>query len=176
MFKLNKKIKDDCKGLKVYKNIRLLPLLNYLLIMEHDDIRYLLILDNYNELPNISEKCKKKLQKIYSDIIFEMPADTINNDIFIQLLELEKKKFEFYIASDTEKKILKTIYNIELKKLEQLLKKHNKQKSIDISQEIVNIEMILNIYIDREKTSLYTYFQYRKQALLKIKELKKREK
>lgn len=53
---------------KHYKSIDFLPRFNYYRIMDTDDLRYLLILDNYNDLPDI----QTELLEVWADINMQL--------------------------------------------------------------------------------------------------------
>lgn len=142
---------------KIYNHIDNFPLHNYIQISETNDLRYLLVLPDYFELPEIDKKTDNKLNEIWENINDEIIEYTgIPND-FKEILKVKKAialmKVKLMMTNDRS---LETL--IELKERE-LINIFPKQKQ-DINESIIALELILKLQIDIYKTSVKKYFSY----------------
>ena len=88
--------------MKHYTNIKFIPIFNFFEIYETNDIRYLLKLDDYSELPEISEELSVKLQASLQVISDECSDNSTsdNDEVFeckksIVTLSLRKTRINF---------------------------------------------------------------------------------
>lgn len=72
---------------KYYKSIDYLPLFNFFMIHESNDLRYLLKLEDYEILPEYNTE---QLQSVWENIIIEFQEADDNNNGIVQYLEIRK--------------------------------------------------------------------------------------
>lgn len=155
---------------KIYKSLDILPIWNYNMICEKNDVRYLLVLDDYNDLP---EKCNiEKCYEIWDKLIYDF--DYL--DLSLEFAEKQVLIKELEYSLNPENKILKTEIAIKQKEYERLKKlreKNLKKNTQTFNDKIANIEIILGIKIDVYKDSVKRFFAYEKQAISKIEYFEK---
>jgi len=143
--------------MKIYNSIDNLNLYCYGKILETNDLRYLLVLDDYFELPEIKEKEYNELFKIWENINDEIVELTGISEDYKEQFRLRKSiallKVDMIV---NENKSLQTL--IEIKEMELLNLQPKNKTSIDES--IISIESILKIQINDKKTSTKKYFSY----------------
>ena len=138
-----------------------LPAWNYFKIMETNDIRYLLKLDDYSDLP--ADCDLDELGKIFESIIYAMPEGSF--DLTLKIEELELAKLENKAARELAPKY-ETLAQIQRNKIKNLIKEINEKGDVkfNLEDEIINIELILNVTIDIMTCSISKYMSYRKAA------------
>lgn len=94
------------KQYKIYRTIHKLPIFNYNQVMKTGDLRYLLILDDYSDLPEFQERktgfmFRKLIMKnydfaelklIWETLLYEFEKDTIN----IEIIRLKREMWLTY--------------------------------------------------------------------------------
>jgi len=145
------------KKLKTYSEIDALPLFNYSKVSENNDLRYLLVLSDYFELPEISEKEYKELFEVWERINDEVIDFNGVNAEYKAILRMQKSiallKVEMIITGD------KSIENIiKLKEIE-LLNMYPKQKAT-IEENIIVLEIQLKMQIDSKVCTVKKYYSY----------------
>ena len=143
--------------MKFYKNIEHLPVYNFSKVSEANDLRYLLILSDYFELPEISEKEYKELFEVWERINDEVIDFNGVNAEYKAILRMQKSiallKVEMIITGD------KSIENIiKLKEIE-LLNMYPKQKAT-IEENIIVLEIQLKMQIDSKVCTVKKYYSY----------------
>ena len=146
--------------MKYYTSINTCPLINYINATESNDMRYLLILDSYDDLPKIDNVQKSELSNTYLQLISQFPEDSFDNELSRRILKVKLMKYDM-IAND--KKHLKAIIDIENDKINKEQGKKSESK-LDYYDEVTQIEILLKITIDLHKTTLRKFFSYRKQV------------
>ncbi len=143
--------------MKIYQNIDSLPLYNYSKVSEENELRYLLVLPDYFELPKISEKEMKQLFEVWEKINDEIIDFVGISSDFKQILRAKKSIALLKCRLiDTGDRSLETLIEIQER---QLLNLYPKQKQ-NIDENIIAIELQLKMQIDIYKTSTKKYFSY----------------
>ena len=155
---------------KYFNSPQTLPTWNYFEILESGDLRFLLILNDYTELPEIEDKTE--LENIYTNkILYRMPAGSFELKLQRELLELCTLECKVEIG---EERTAKVFLERQKRKVNNLLKDSNGTTSHNLNDEVVNIEMILNNNIDVLTCPVAKFMSYRKQAIKKNEALRKR--
>jgi hypothetical protein len=155
--------------MKYFTGIDTLPLYNYSKVSEDNDLRYLLILQDYFELPVISEKEMQQLFEVWEKINDEIIDFNGINIEYKAILRMQKSiallKCEMITTGD------KSIENIiKLKEIE-LLNMYPKTKG-NIEENIITLEVQLKMQIDMRICTVRKYYGYIK-FLTKNKEHEK---
>jgi len=143
---------------KCYNNIDTLPLYNYKKIIEEGEKRYLLILNDYTELPNVKEN---EIQALWEAIQNQL-IDTFGiSEKYKELLKLENQILRIRLrAAIEEDRNLLTIAEVK----EMQLKKNieAQEKTVSIDDMIIAIELRLKISINELTTTVKKFYNYLK--------------
>lgn len=164
--------------IKFYTSIKNIPIFNFFETYENQDIRYILKLDSYDELPSISDKLSSQLTGIFEDIsndyseLLNIRADKfVENNQKIMRLSLKKNRINYivsilrykyfpdikvdhgYLENELKNYGYQLNYSNELEFYEELNKIGGKTKGIDfniksIEQELENIKDQKYNYLD----------------------------
>ena len=158
MFFANKSI-----VIKPYRTIETLPIWHYKKVPSTGDLRYLLKLEDYDELP---KKCKIGLQKIWQDIQTEFFEKVDFNDTQDYYFEKSQKLLMLKLdeaiaeAGETHNPKLSRM-KVDIKLLENELKDDlldNKQQTFE--DQIVMLESHYKIEINPQRTSTLKFYKY----------------
>lgn len=141
---------------KYYNNIDILPLYNYRKVIEEGEKRYLLKLDDYNDLPNVNQSQIEALWEAIQDQIIDSFGIS---DKFKQLLRLENEILRLKLkAAIEEDRSLLTIAEVK----EMQLKKNieAQEKTVSIDDMIIAIELRLKISINELTTTVKKFYKY----------------
>lgn len=146
--------------LPTYNNIRQLPLFNYFELMDTQEIRYLLILDSYLDLPLISDEEKTALNEIFDNIKAEIIDYTGVSDNYLTALRMQKdialNKAELVLTGDIDR-----INQIQLQISEfEEFKKENTTTNQTIYKHCAIIEKHFGFQLDLFKTTVYRWLTY----------------
>ena len=144
--------------LKYYKHIDFLPMFNYVYVNKTGDLRWLLKLENYDELPEINQDLTDELSKLWDEYQFQII------DVFglsdVEEITLERQKELTILVNEymiTDDKSLVGFIKKKQKELKTL--KANKVET-DIEEQVGHIEKFMTFQIDLEKTSVSRYLNY----------------
>ena len=145
--------------MKHFRNIEELPIWNYTKVNETGDLRYLLCLDDYYDLPNVSDL--KQFETLWEDIRYQI-IDEFGFSHLEQLIlqkdkEIEQLKIKLILKKD--KKLL-TKLKIRQKELVSMLKSNKSEKKQSFEEQVVYLESYFKIPIDIKKMSVKRYFTY----------------
>jgi hypothetical protein len=143
--------------MKKYNSIDTLPIFNFSKVSEEKDLRYLLVLEDYFELPKVSDKEYKDLFDVWERINDDIIDFNGVSDEYKSIMRMRKSiallKVEMITKDD---KGLETI--IELKERE-LLQAYPTNKQ-DIDESIFLIESHLKVSINIFTCTVKKYYGY----------------
>jgi hypothetical protein len=135
-----------------------LPLYNYRKVIEEGEKRYLLKLDDYNDLPNVNQSQIEALWEAIQDQIIDSFGIS---DKFKQLLRLENEILRLKLKAAIEGD--KTLESVAEVKEMQLKKQLNiKTKTQGIEELIASIDIKFKINIDERQISVKKFYNYLK--------------
>ena len=156
--------------MKHYTDIELCPIWNFNKVDETDDARYLLILDNYNELPELNDKVFAVLEQAYIDILYQFPKNSINMDTIKLRYQLSKLNLKYSMYNHPADKV-------QIDKIEFLLQNQSKEGgNNDFFAEIIHLQQVTKLKIDIHKDSIKYFLKLREIAKRIIKENKLKDK
>lgn len=131
---------------------------NYVYVNKTGDLRWLLKLENYDELPEINQDLTDELSKLWDEYQFQII------DVFglsdVEEITLERQKELTILVNEymiTDDKSLVGFIKKKQKELKTL--KANKVET-DIEEQVGHIEKFMTFQIDLEKTSVSRYLNY----------------
>jgi hypothetical protein len=155
--------------MNIYKSIEFLPIYNFYKIMDTNDLRYLLVLDNYFELPEYNEDLTNIWEEIRNQLMTSQEIDDVLKRILSLMIEIEELKIDLEIFSDRS---AQTWIELKEMKLESLMKDFNKNETSDFYDKVANIENHFKRNIDIFKTPVKLFFAYIKQYNQEMQALK----
>jgi hypothetical protein len=142
--------------MKHYNNIDNLPLFNYTKVMETSDVRHLLILPDYFELPETPLELQATLIEVWEDINYQIIEFMGVSEKHRQILRLEKTiallKAQKMSTEDNSLDTIIEAKEIELQGISVI--------TTDINTDIATLEVNLKMQIDTQKTSVKKYLSY----------------
>jgi len=90
-----------------YKSLKMIPIFNFFEVIESEDIRYSIILDNYNDLPEITEKQQEELTENFKNLTSDYSDYNENNKI----IENQFSIVNLYNRKNKVNAILFLLYN-----------------------------------------------------------------
>lgn len=171
MKRLRRKIKRlFTKKHKIYNNIETCPYWNY--HNASQDIRYLYILKNYENLPKYNNDLKKAYESLNLQII-ELKGFSNEQKMIIT----KEKEIEIYKIKITLGMKVDTVrFQRALESFSKMINIFNQNVISDIDEKIVMIEKYMKINIDPKKISIKKYIAYVSNMEKYYKELAKTEK
>lgn len=143
--------------MKYFNSIDNFPLFNYEKITESNDLRYLIRLPDYFELPNINETETVKLFEVWKLINDEMIDYIGISENYKSVLRIKKQiallQLNIILTGD---KSIETLINIKEIELQGMFIKEKQT----IDNNIIALELMLKIQIDINKTTLKKYLNY----------------
>jgi hypothetical protein len=139
---------------KYFQKYELIPVWNFFKIIETQDLRYLLILDDYNELPKIDVDIQIWLNIYYEHLDnFGEPEEVV---------DARNKNNQYWIKywKFVETKNRKLITELEIAK--KRLIKDKKIEKFDFERQVAILETHFKINFDLNKMSAKRYFTYLK--------------
>lgn len=144
--------------MKTYDNLNDLPIWHFYQVLEHTDTRYLLILDDYNKLPNINAKKQAELAFLWAEFDTEYLTYFGIDDKFKDRLLLEKTILLLSIDYALNKS---AISKSRLMQKKQMLERiSGNKKSIKLTEILVNIEKFLGFQLDPKTLSVIKFYSY----------------
>jgi len=144
---------------KTYKTLEDLPAWNFYKIKEKNDVRYLYVMDDYSELPEVNNV----LNDIWVDVQFEYYD-------LIGLTKEEKQLFEIrkdIVILEAELAITQErfLLNKINRKKKELLKMYENKEGVTLSfeEQIIMLENWRKIPIDSKKITCVRFFTLKKQ-------------
>jgi len=134
-------------------------LINYVYVNKTGDLRWLLKLEDYDELPEVDDEMMQELSKQWEEYQFQIIDMFGLSDI--KKITLERQKDLTILVNEymiTEDKSLLSIINMKKRELAGL--KANKVES-DIEEQIGNVEIhCTKFQLDFQKTMVSRYLNY----------------
>jgi hypothetical protein len=144
-------------SLKCYRNIDELPVWNFLRILKTEDVRYLMVLEDYYQLPSIEDM--SELNEIWDEVSGQIiDINGINEDTQ-ELFRLQKEIILGYINIHSTGDIGElTSLKIMQKRLERLSATSNKK--VDFETLIVDMEVEFKMQFDLTKMTVSKFYKY----------------
>lgn len=143
-----------------YNNIRQLPLFNYFELVDTGELRYLLILDNYIDLPILQDEETESLKEIFDTIKAEIIDYTGVSDNYLTALRMQKdialNKAELVLTGDVD---LVNQIQLQISEFEEF-KKENTTTTQTIYKQCAVIEKHFGFQFDLFKTTVYRWLTY----------------
>lgn len=144
----------------IYNSIRTLPLFNYIEAVENSDLRYLIVLQNYNKLPTINERIQQDLQAVYEEIKGQILDFSGVSDSYQIALRMQKdivlNKAELILTGNID--IINRI-KLQVSELNEFTHNHE-QNSTSLYKQCANIEKYFGFQFDTKNTTLYRWLIY----------------
>lgn len=149
------------KSLKPYANLRELPIWNFSEAKANFDLRYLLILDDYSNLPKVSEELENELVDLWDKLeIEQMETFGLTNE-FIDRVRLKKEIMILELSDPLEENhnalnVLNRLKN----EFDRLYGSEEEEKALSLEREAAIIEKYLGFSINLKKVSVIKYYSY----------------
>jgi len=143
--------------MKTYTHIDNFPLYNYIQISETNDLRFLLVLSDYYELPEIAKEEIEKLELLWLNLNDEILEYTGVPSDFKEVMRLKKSIALLKVKQmTTDDRSIETLIELKEKELSNM-KPVTKQS---IEENVINLELILKKDINVQTTSVKKYYSY----------------
>ncbi len=133
----------------MFKSIEELPIWNFNKVIEKNDLRYLLKLDDYYKLPELKDDLNNIWETIIDEFYNEFGISEKYRNTLLQEKDMAMMELEYALGN----KSLKTIIEI---------KKRNKKTDNDdkFEEQVARLEIHFKIPIDVRKMSVQRYYTY----------------
>lgn len=143
---------------RLYKHIELLPLFNWIQVLKNNDLRYLIVLEDYNELPKVEDQSilESNWDNIQSQIIDLVGISESTLYILERQKEIVRLRLEMFETGD--------IGNMPFinKYLKELHKYTAQNTVVNWEEKIAEVELFFKFQIDIQKTSVSRFLTYLK--------------
>ncbi len=159
---------------KYYNSPKTLPTWNYYEISRTGDLRYLLNIDDYSELPEKFDK--ELLTNVYLNrILYEMPPDSFHLEMIREEYQLSLYENKVEIGEDVAALVFFKRQQNKIKRLKEASKNNN---SFNLEERVLDLEEIFEwkLKIDTMTLPISKFKGLENKAIKKIKRIEQQQK
>jgi len=152
--------------MEIYKTIAELPIWNFWEVVEKNELRYLLKLKDYEQLPECTEEQLHELYELWSELDYQYFEYFGIEDKYLNRLKLEKSIIMLEIDVALGKNTLSIVRLRQQKRVLAELNESSEEglKPLDM---LINVEKFMGFHLKPEQISVKKFYSYVKNMVKK---------